>query len=271
MADFASSPSCPKRSLPEPIVVAEHAWAPGPARPRLADGAVHVWRADLTSAGDDLLELLSPEEQARAERFLRERDRRLWTRSRGLLRALLGRYLQVDGRTLRFATGAHGKPELLGDASRLVAEPARGSAASPTMSFNLSHSGGIALYAFATTAAVGVDVELANRPIDAVAIAARMFGAAEAARLQRLDPDSRERELLRAWARHEAELKCLGIGIGGSRQALRGENRPWVADLEVGGRAAAAVAVEAPPEELRCWTWSRPEAACAPGARGSSR
>ena len=49
----------------------------------------------------------------------------------------------------------------------------RSSAAGPALCFNLSHSGASALYAFAADGPVGVDVEVARRPLDAVALAAR--------------------------------------------------------------------------------------------------
>jgi 4'-phosphopantetheinyl transferase len=139
---------------------------------------------------------------------------------------------------LRIEAGANGKPELVGDF--------RG----PAISFNLSHSGEIALYAFTRAGPVGVDVEVARRPIDSLALARRAFGRDEADRLAQLDPESRELEFLRAWVRHEAAVKLLGTGIGGKPAAGFG---PWFADLEIGARAAAAVALAAPPSELRCW------------------
>ncbi len=202
-----------------------------------------MWRADLADdSGEDLLELLTPEEHARARRLAREQDGHLWARSRGVLRALLERYLERDGRSFRFAAGAHGKPALLPQQSQ----------PDVSLSFNLSHSGPVALYAFARTLAVGVDIELGRPTLDPVALAARMLGANEAARLRALDPASREREFLLAWVKHEAVLKCLGTGIGGERVTAQAQS-PWVADLDVG--PAAAIAVEARPRELRCWSW----------------
>jgi 4'-phosphopantetheinyl transferase len=221
-------------------------WLAGPSRPALADDAVHVWRAELEATGEEFTGLLSAEERARGERFLHERDRKLWMRSRGVLRALIGRYLHTDGRNLAFTTGEHGKPALLIDRA---SDPAG-------LSFNLSHSGPVALYAFALTDPVGVDVELARRSVDEVAVAARILGPAAAARLQELDGESREREFLRLWVRHEAELKCLGMGIGRAEQVGRGEQRPWLADLDVGPGAAAAVAAGGEPRELHLWNWS---------------
>ncbi len=217
---------------------ADRSWAPGPLHPRLDVGSVHVWRADLEAVADELVELLCGEEQARAERMLSERDRRMWTRSRGVLRALLGHYLQREPSTITFARGAHGKPQLT----------------PPRPSFNLSHSGQLAVYAFTWTGPVGVDVEVARRPVNEIALARRTFGGEEARRLEELDPASREREFRRLWVRHEAELKCRGSGIGGAPESpATGE--PWIAELDVGPRAAAAVAVHKPPRELCCWDW----------------
>jgi 4'-phosphopantetheinyl transferase len=224
-------------------------WSPGPGQPKLAPGAVDVWRVDLAVVPDDLRELLSADEHARAERIGRARDRELWARSRGVLRGLLGRYLQIDPRKLRFAAGKAGKPAFANDArASTVAD-----AAMTTLSFNLSHSAQTALYAFTTVGAVGVDVEVARRAIDAVALAERVFGPVEAARLRALDEGTRDQEFLRAWVRHEAALKCLGVGLGGSQD---GETAQWISELEMGSRAAAAVACVAAPSELRCWDWS---------------
>jgi 4'-phosphopantetheinyl transferase len=215
---------------------AKDVWAPGPSRPRLATGTVHVWRANVTKADASLADLLSADEHKRSERILDEHQRELWRRSRGLLRELLGRYLDLDPRSLRFIIGEYGKPEL--DRRRLP--------------FNMSHSGELATYAFSDAGAVGVDVEVARRPVDEVAIAARMLGEGEAQRLKELDPTTRQREFLRAWARHEAELKCLGVGIG-EGGAGRSTSRPWVVELELGLDAGAAVATEHQARELLCW------------------
>jgi 4'-phosphopantetheinyl transferase len=215
-----------------------------PPQPSLADGAVHVWRADLAKVDDGLAGLLSAAELTRAEGFPRARDGRLWARGRGVLRALLGRYLQRDPRRLRFAAGPHGKPELLDDRRR-----------APT-SFNLSHSGELAVYAFTTLGPVGVDIEVPRRPIDAVALAERAFGPEAAEGLERLEPDTRQREFLRAWVRHEAVLKLAGRGICATDPAAgAARETPWIAELEIAGCAAAAVALDAAPVQLCCRAW----------------
>jgi 4'-phosphopantetheinyl transferase len=238
---------------------AEGDWAPGPDRPLLADGEVHVWRADLESVAEEVCSTLSDDELARGARFVREDDGQRWRRSRAVLRSLLGRYLDVEAGSLCFGAGVNGKPELI--------EPA-----GTQLSFNLSHSGRTALYAFASSGAVGVDVEGPRRAFDVLAIASRELGSEEAQRLSELAPSEREHEFLRSWVRHEARLKCLGIGLG----AAEGREKPsglWSAELRLGADEVAAIAAIEPPAELRCWRWPERNGGRAggPRARGSSR
>jgi len=142
-------------------------WDRAPASPRASAGVVDVWRADLAAA-DGLAELLCAQERARAERLLRAT---LWARSRGMLRALLGRYLDRDPRGLRFELGPQGKPALRGRAGR-----------ARQLRFNLSHSGELALVAVTAGREVGVDVECAPRArrVHELAIVARVLGPAQA-------------------------------------------------------------------------------------------
>jgi 4'-phosphopantetheinyl transferase len=208
----------------------------------IAPGEVHVWRADLATVEDEVAGALSTDERERAGRFVDPAHGRRWARARGVLRALLGRYLDADPAALRFADGEHGKPALAGDAAG-------------ALELNLSHSADIALYALARGRAVGVDVEVARRPLDAIAIARRMLGEQEARRLAALDGEERERAFLRSWTRHEAALKCRGTGIGGATAGVNPEDGLWIVDLDVGPGAAAALAVEGPPCELRRFAW----------------
>lgn len=216
-------------------------WSPGPADPRLKKGAVHIWRAGLQAVDDELGQALSKEERARAERLLSRGARERWMRCRGVLRALLGRYVGLDPRTLEFSFGEHGKPMLDTPGTK-------------PLQFNLSHSGELAVYAVSDAGAVGIDVEAHRRPVDELGIAARVLGNAEAERLRALDPEARTREFLRAWVAHEAAVKCRGTGLG-----RRSEGSPaaglWSAELEIGPGAAAAVVAEEGPSELCLWDW----------------
>ncbi len=242
-----------ERDSEGPPAAAEE-WPAGPVAPRLADDAAHVWRADLRTVADDVIGALSAAERERAANIAGEHERALWKRSRGVLRALLGRYLQLAATDVELAAGANGKPELVDTGTQ------------PVLFFNLSHSDRLALYAFTAAGPVGVDVQAARgeRPgagTDHIALARRAFGEHEAQRLSLVGPERREREFLRAWACHEAELKRLGTGIGGGdagRDAERADPHasPWIGELDVGERAAAALALARRPSELRRWGWS---------------
>jgi 4'-phosphopantetheinyl transferase len=231
-------------------------WPAGPADPRLAPGELEVWRADLRTASDEVLACLSVAERRRSARFPRTPDGELWARSRGVLRALLGSYQHVDPATIALAVEGNGKPTLTTPQRRAH------------LSFNVSHSGPLALYAFSRAGEVGVDVQtVPRRPIDHAAIAGRLFGSREGRRFSELVPEECEREFLRLWARHEAVLKCRGTGLG-SGPGRRADARvsgapddaaaagPWVAELKIGIGAAAAVALADDPRALRCWSWS---------------
>jgi phosphopantetheinyl transferase len=76
---------------------------------------IHVWRAPLDRAVDVVSRLesaLSPDEKARADRYHFVNDRNRFVVARGLLRELLGKYLQQNPASLSFSYGQHGKPSV---------------------------------------------------------------------------------------------------------------------------------------------------------------
>jgi 4'-phosphopantetheinyl transferase len=229
------------------------AWIEGPHEPRLDPGETHVWRADLRQTGDELLGLLGEPERERAARIVRERERDLWSRSRSVLKALLGRYTEIDASVIRLVAGPHGKPQLAG---------AHAHAGGATPFFNVSHAGHLALFAFSGDGSVGVDVQFAPlrahaARTDYVALARRAFGASTAQRLARLEPRRREREFLVLWTRHEAESKRRGVGIGGPRSPAPGAGGSGssILELDAGPRVAAALACSHAPRRLELWEW----------------
>ena len=130
------------------------------------------------------------------------------------LRRVLAVYLEEEPERIRLTEGEHGKPRLAGPPGRLR--------------FNLSHSGEVALVAVSGEFEVGADVE-------------------------RIRPKREESHYWR-WACHEAEVKCLGIGL---LRARRAPPEPVaVRSLDVSPGYAAAVAVAAPElPPLRGWTF----------------
>jgi 4'-phosphopantetheinyl transferase len=220
-------------------------WQQGPLEAHLARGELHLWRADLDAVGEDVASLLSELERERARQIAPRRRRRRWECSRGVLRALLGRYLRSDPRAL--ALGARGRPEL-----------ADRGGPRHELCFSLAHSGQLALYALYAGERVGVDIEVARppeaRPRDHVALARRAFGAEQARRLAGLERAPREVEFLRLWTRSEAALKCVGAGMG-ARGGSTLDRAGWIAELDVGPRAAGAVACGHAPRSVSTWQW----------------
>jgi 4'-phosphopantetheinyl transferase len=212
--------------------------------------------------GDRAIELLSADENERAARILRSDVRLMWTRSRGVLRSLLERYLGQEASTVALTCGAHGKPTPAGLGRRVF--------------FNLSHSCDLALYAFTATGPVGVDVQVARSrtreaKTDYVTLARRALGDEAARYLGDLSTKSREEEFLRLWTRHEAELKRRGTGIGGKARAhatatgtgssavtvaVAPHASPWIVELDVGPRAAAALALRSRGVEPQRWRYA---------------
>jgi 4'-phosphopantetheinyl transferase len=198
---------------------------------------LEIWRADVRALGDEQLRWLNGDERARMARF-RDGYRGLWWgRTRGVLRLLLGRYLQLDPCGLVFASSAHGKPVLDGP-----------------LSFSVSHSRGVSLYAIAAAGEVGVDIERRARALDSVALATRLLGSERAQHLSGLAEPERHGEFLRMWSTHEARAKCLGTGLGHAT----GEHEPsiWTRALRLEAGSAGAVAASHTPRELRCWEWT---------------
>src|SRR5688572_13058173 len=176
-----------------------NAWAHGPAEPGLAQKEVHVWRASLdvpAEAPDALRAHLSPDERERAAAFYFEQARNHYAASRGILRALLSRYLQQPANTFAFTYTSYGKPLLPID-----------------LKFNVSHSYGLALFAFVLGPEVGVDLERIRPEFAGQEIAERFFSADEARTLKEVPTDERARAFFRCWTRKEAFIKAHGTGL----------------------------------------------------------
>ena len=176
-----------------------------PRGPLTLDGAtVHVWQARLDQFAeqqDRLLGLLSADERERAERFHFARDRSHFIVARGLLRTLLGRYLDSPPGRLSFSYGPYGKPTLSGEDDGRA------------LRFNVSHSHGVALYAVARGRAVGVDVEYVRDNMVGESIAERFFSAREVAALRALPAEVQPLAFFNCWTRKEAFIKARGEGL----------------------------------------------------------
>jgi len=169
----------------------------------LSPDAVHLWRVNLeavSGAESRWSEILSEDERIRAARFHFDQDRRYFIAGRALLRCVLAEYLGTEAKDLKFEYSEKSKPALGGDyrASKLH--------------FNISHSGGIALFAISGRR-IGVDVEQIRHDFDTAAIAERFFSTHERKQLAALPLDEQHEAFFRCWTRKEAYIKATGDGL----------------------------------------------------------
>lgn len=243
------------------MTTSDDSWARAARHPGLAPDEVHVWCARLDQPAHVLATfrgLLAPDELARADRFHFEKDERHFVAGRGLLRTLIGRYLNRAPAQLRFNVNAYGKPALAGGGS---------------LNFNLSHAHGLALYAFARERAVGVDIEHIRTEVECRKLAGHFFSPLEVRTLLSLPAESQREAFFNCWTRKEAYIKARGEGLSrplagfdvslapGERAALLrsddedGAVRWTLRELSVPPDYAAALAVEGDGWNLRCWQW----------------
>lgn len=242
-------------------------WKISSGRRDISPGEVHVWRTSLEQPEEIIAQLqrhLSADEAARVRRFCFEKDRRHWIVARGLLRSLLGQYLDLKPSLLEFRYNVHGKP--------FIKHPATGSA----FHFNLSHSAGLAVYAFIYTRSVGVDVQYTRRKpkVDCEKMARFQFSLSEYQALCLLPADMREQAFYQCWTRKEAYVKARGRGMSlpldqfdvaflpGDRPALLvsredpGEVARWTfQELTCGADYAGALVVEGRNLLPAYWEW----------------
>jgi 4'-phosphopantetheinyl transferase len=170
----------------------------------LADNEVHLWRVDLARVArpeQRWEKILSEDERKRAVRFHFSEDRQYFTATRALLRIILGGYVDSDPTELTFRYSEKEKPSLSAPHSTSSVE------------FNVSHSGSVAMLAFARGRALGVDVEQLRDNFDQEAIARRFFSEAEQRELASLAPSERNHGFFRCWTRKEAYIKAQGAGL----------------------------------------------------------
>jgi 4'-phosphopantetheinyl transferase len=234
-------------------------WLPPPRDIRLAEGECHVWRLELDPPADAVAaraEVLEQEERARAARFVFERDRVRFVAARAALRAALARYLGIPAAEVRFRYGPRGKPALA-------------QTSDPPLEFNVSHSRGLGLAAFALRSAVGVDVEALRTVIDADRIVERFFSPRERTEYRALPSDRRVEAFFNGWTRKEAYVKALGDGLACPLDSFDVTLTPGAAarlETRGGGRGAwslhpltpapgytGALVLEGESWQLRCW------------------
>lgn len=246
----------PKNDAPSDF----NSWETPPQQLTLEADEIHVWRAHLDcneSVLGPLEATLASDEKARADRFVFPRDRNAFIATRGILRELLGRYVHLAAVNLEFDYGAQGKPTL------------RTKSPQQSVQFNVSHSHGVALLAFAPGRHVGVDVELVRPDFAGEKIAERFFSPQEVAELRALPATLQDEGFFLCWTRKEAYIKARGEGLQiplksfhvsltpGKPELLQAaDSSRWsLRSLRPDSRYVGAIVGEGQGWRLRGWEW----------------
>lgn len=235
-------------------------WDLSPDRPALEEDEVHVWRASL-DCGENVLHrfeaTLAADEKNRAQRFVFQPDRNSYIAARGILRELLGRYLNRDPSEIEFDYGPQGKPALRNGWSQRMVQ------------FNVSHSHGMALFAFSVGRQIGVDVELVRADFAGEKIAERFFSSQEVMELRSLPATAQDVGFFLCWTRKEAYIKARGEGLqiplksfhvtltpGEAARLQADDGSRWtLRSLRLKARYVGAVMGEGKGWKLRGWEW----------------
>jgi 4'-phosphopantetheinyl transferase len=241
-------------------------WLSPPKELVLSEGEVHIWRAPLEfqpAQVQAFLKILSTDEKSKAQRFYFEKDRSHFIAARGILRTILGCYLETDPGSLVFCYKLYGKPALVGENDRT------------TYNFNLSHSDGLLLLAITRGREVGIDLECIHAELagQGQEIAERFFSPNEVAKLGSLPTEQKAEAFFKCWTRKEAYVKAKGGGLSvpldqfevslspGEPAALlhaasSRETSDWsMEELHPGPGYVGALVVQGCALRLRYWQW----------------
>ncbi len=217
----------------------------------LSHGA-DTWRINIgsnLSRLETFTALMSPDEADRANRYFYPKDKNRFIVSRGALRIILGRYLNVAPSAVEFEIGENKKPHIKND--------------SPGLHFNLSHSGDWILLAVSNSP-IGADVEFINPDYGYQEVLADNFSEAE---ISYINQESSLERFFMLWTRKESLTKATAKGLDEDLKlipSLDGDQlipatviasiNDWVVDtFKLNGDYFASIARSAQAENTRFW------------------
>ena len=167
-------------------------------------GEVHIRLFNLAVSEAQLAgleQLLALDERERSKRLINRQVRNRYIAGRGLLRETLADCLDREPGDLCLKTNPYGKPFLSGEHVK------------HGLSFNLSHSGDLAILALCEGCELGIDLEQLREDLPFKAMAQQFFSLREQADLFSLPAGLQPAAFYRCWTRKEAYLKGVGSGF----------------------------------------------------------
>ncbi len=165
---------------------------------------IHLWRVFLPGfqSQEPYLRKLLTLEQAEREKKLADPIRKSrYIVKKAILSLLLSRYTGAPPTEIKLATSHYGKPHVIANAN------------SPTVEFNLSHSGEWLFIAFSARGPVGIDIELIIDDFPVSKISRKFFSSCEASLIDDCPKDCQAQAFFKVWVRKEAYIKAIGKGL----------------------------------------------------------
>ena len=171
---------------------------------RLKKDTIDIWCISL-DLDDPCLHLfeqvLSEEERSKAMRMRIEEPRKHYVAARAILRQIIATYMKEKPERLEFRYGPNDKPALAEEFS------------STGITFNMSHSHGLALYGVTLEREIGVDIEKIRQDMAITDLAKRFFSTREYDKMIKLPAEQQVQGFFNCWTRKEAYLKSTGQGL----------------------------------------------------------
>ena len=168
---------------------------------KLSNNEISVWFINFDVSEDKITFLnsfLSEDEILKASKFRFKKDKNCSIITRGTLRLLSSKYLNIKPEDIPFKNGEFGKPYY---------------DLKTKLKFNVSHSGNMAVIGFVLNDDIGVDIEEMKTDFEVFDIASNYFSNSEIDSLKSSPLENHINGFYRCWTKKESFIKAKAKGL----------------------------------------------------------
>lgn len=169
---------------------------------KFSSNEIHVWFININITLNKKITILnnylSEDENLKTSKFKFKKDKNCSIITRGALRLLSGKYLNLNPKNIKFNYGEYGKPDFDFETN---------------LKFNVSHSGNMAVIGFVLNDDIGIDVEKIKTDFDVFDIVSNYFSSLEIESLKELPTKEQVKGFYRCWTRKESFIKAKAKGL----------------------------------------------------------
>jgi len=166
----------------------------------MAESFIDVWHGDILSeeAGQqNYYELLNGDEKLKVASFIRPEIQKKYIKTRGVLRKVLAKYLDIKPQEIDIQIAEHGKPFVENE----------------ELFFNLSHTANRLVIAVSNNSEIGIDLEQYKYRKNLQGLVKKCFSEEEKYFWESLSVQQQAMLFYQLWVRKEAFVKAIGRGI----------------------------------------------------------